>query len=89
MASQRKAEEKSGMTEAVSAGRAILPNYRKEIKGLSKQLHKQKVKVAELERIAENRSEELQRVVKMRNGHTWTSHGFHPRTGRPAVERGV
>lgn len=69
--------------EAVSAGRAILPNYRKEIKGLSKQLHKQKVKVAELERIAENRSEELQRVVKMRNGHTWTSHGFHPRTGRP------
>lgn len=69
--------------EAVSAGRAILSNYRKEIKGLSNQLHKQKTKVAELERIAENRPEELQRIVKMRNGHTWTSHGFHPWTGRP------
>lgn len=69
--------------QAVSAGRAILSNYRKEIKGLSKQLYKQKAKVVELERIAENRPEELQRVVKMRNGHSFALHGFHPRTGRP------
>ena len=73
--------------QAVSAGRAILSNYRKEIKGLSKQLHKQTAKVVELERIAENRPEELQRVVKMRNGHSFALHGFHPRTGRPLSKK--
>ena len=73
--------------QAVSAGRAILSNYRKEIKGLSKQLYKQKAKVVELERIAENRPEELQRVVKMRNGHSFALHGFHPRTGRPLSKK--
>ena len=69
--------------QAVSVGRAILSNYRKEIKGLSKQLYKQKAKVVELERIAENQPEELQRVVKMRNGHSFALHGFHPKTARP------
>lgn len=73
--------------EAVSAGRAILSNYRRYIKGLSKQLRKQNTKVAELELIAENRPEELQRVVKMQNGHTSTSCRFHPRTGLPLSEK--
>lgn len=73
--------------QAVSTGRAILSNYRKEIKGLSKQLYKQKAKAVELEQIAENRPEELQRVVNMRNGHSFALHGVHPRTGRPLTRK--
>ena len=63
--------------EAVAVGRAILSYYRKEIKRTSRSLHGHKEKVAELERILDNRPDELQQVVKAWNG----PFAAHPESG--------
>ena len=76
-----------GDEEAASAGRAILSDYMEKIRGLGKQLHEQKAKVAELEQIVEKRNEKLQRVGKMWKEHNSSRWGCHPETGRPLSKK--